>query len=105
MCWDGSSDGQNNQRARTALRSEDFGGEFVGRHKNQYGWCISCAASSGVLGCVGMEVVMDKITNAPELLSDRRISAVNLWVGIRISMAGAYLVPQAAACWDVLGWK
>src|ERR1035437_167711 len=72
MCWDGSSDGQNNQRARTALRSEDFGGEFVGRHKNQYGWCISCAASSGVLGCVGMEVVMDKITNAPELLSRLR---------------------------------
>ena len=29
---------------------EDFGGEFVGRHKNQYGSHISCAASSGVLG-------------------------------------------------------
>jgi hypothetical protein len=29
---------------------KDFGGEFVGRHKNQYGSYISCAASSGVLG-------------------------------------------------------
>src|ERR1035437_7350936 len=29
---------------------DDFGGEFVRGHKNQYGSYISCAASSGVLG-------------------------------------------------------
>jgi hypothetical protein len=29
---------------------DDFGGEFVSGHKNQYGSHISCAASSGVLG-------------------------------------------------------